>query len=267
MYWKVGKTGSSGPGIRPLSQKVMDERYEHIEQYLKGELEKAQQEAFEKEIQADDQLAAQVEFYRQAMESVALGVKREQESADLSETLNSLGSKYFHEKPSSSRPLWLWMGSIAAVIVLLVGVYFGIFRPPLHERLYHEFVSHEDLPVMLSSSPEAEGKAGIQLFNQGEYAEALPHLETLYQQKSEDFRVLNAIGICQLELGQFGEAQASFTQLIESSEIFRDQGQWYLALVYLKQGELEKCKVELENLAGKSGGFQQKAEGLLGEIE
>ncbi|MCB0839928.1 MAG: hypothetical protein KDD99_24830, partial [Bacteroidetes bacterium] len=81
------------------------------------------------------------------------------------------------------------------------------------------------------------------------------------------FRVLNAIGICQLELGQFGEAQASFTQLIESSEIFRDQGQWYLALVYLKQGELEKCKVELENLAGKSGGFQQKAEGLLGRIE
>jgi len=90
----------------------------------------------------------------------------------------------------------------------------------------------------------------------------LPLLQAYQRQKPEDLQVELYLGICWLETQQYAKANAVFQKISETESSFKDYGQWYLALSYLKQGNKTACRKTLQEVPAESE-FAAKAQKLL----
>ena len=70
-----------------------------------------------------------------------------------------------------------------------------------------------------------------------------------------------AIGICQLELGQFEDALATFQKMInDPNHLYHEQGIWYSALIHLQLNNTSQAQPLLQSISGdKTNYFYNKS--------
>lgn len=88
------------------------ERYEKIEDYLKGRLSEEDRRVFESQIETDDELAAEVELHRELIEATG-----DQEMIDFRQQLDTIAEEVAPAGKSRGRGLWRTLLLAALLIV------------------------------------------------------------------------------------------------------------------------------------------------------
>jgi tetratricopeptide (TPR) repeat protein len=194
-----------------------------------------------------------------------------------SDLLAQLGQAAFAEstdsKPADPAPvpivrrsLRTYLALAATVLLLILAGWWlwGSERQPDPQALYAAYAEGYPLSgTTMGSAPDSLRAIFEPLYNNREYAAALPSLNSFLNLRPEDGEVRLARGRALLETNQITAAEADFLQLAESNTAFREEGQWWYALAALKAGEPATAKDRLNEIPTSSSRYT-KARELLG---
>lgn len=116
-------------------------------------------------------------------------------------------------------------------------------------------------------SADTNQKAYLDYENK-DYAAALATLTSLLKQNASDMEVRFYTAICQLRLGKVEEAIDNFKTIIaDNNNIFIREAQWFLALAYIKNGQIEKAQENLNLIQKETHPRAKNVEALLNKLK
>lgn len=219
-----------------------------MERYLNRQMSDEENRRFEAETN-DDLLKRKALQDRMKAELSVIMTAREAE-------VTALKSRY-QSSDGKIRPFNYGYLAIAAVVLLLIGLAV-IFSPKAELDHQALFAANYQIPA----APQARGDNGLDsllqaahnLYNQKQYSEAIPiyrqYIKGNVAAADKESDIQNArlfVAISLLEGDQLNEAIMQLTMLLDQDEI----AQWYLALAFLKRGDVAASKEMLESIQNK----------------
>ena len=239
-----------------------------IEAYLDDQLAPEARADLEARLATDQRLAEALSL-RQEMNRHLM---KQDRRIQLKTTLAELGDDFFDaEETVESQPvtkrLFLqrsWLAYAAAVALLItagITLYFN-WRPNLYDR----YAQHPPLALtQRSASSDLLATQAAQYFNAHDYENAYQSLGKYIESAQENTLAKLYQGISALEIDRIDEAQEIFNELQDIGGQWRDYGQWYLALSYLKQGDQAACQ-DVLNQINESSEWYGKAQILINKL-
>jgi hypothetical protein len=235
--------------------------------------------AFKKEMEANPVLKREVEAqeFGRAFEFLSLKANLREELAKIKE-----GELVPEESENQNgRIIFIWKKTLryAAAAVLIIGGYFGF-------QLYREYQLTELVSGYVKNSKATrsdvpiELKGGITAFEKGEMNKAKKLLEkmpvdsvsiepdefgaSVDSPETASYRNFYN-GLISLNESKWNEA---IVNLQKVDNPLKYEVQWYMAIAYIKNGEVDKAKIELESIIKNPNNtkFRLDAEKLLNEI-
>ena len=171
-----------------------------------------------------------------------------------------------HKKPLHAYVLY----AVAALV--LVGVGAWVVRHSADNRLFRQY--YEPYPNVVTllerGHPPPDGGSeayALQLYDQGQYEEALVVFEQWMKPDSTAPEVLFYAAIACIETSRLGRAEQYLKQVSSlANHDFGPQAQWYLALVHVRQNELRQARKQLCTLAASTETYRDKATRLLRDL-
>ena len=235
-----------------------------ISAYLRGELSDLEQQSLVDKIANDPELAKELNRQKMISEHIEL-----LEDRKITEQVRAVHKREMERRRKSLRFKKLKKWAIAAIVLLLISLAWWLWqRPTTPEKLFAENYAAYDLYF----GDRGEGDLMIEaggLYLSANYESAIPLFEKLLEQDKTLTKARFALGICQMELGNWEKAISNFQPLIEEKDIlYAENAQWYVALALIKLDKLEEAKTYLNQLKGNNNArFQQKATTLLKALE
>ncbi len=233
----------------------MEERTARIDAYLSDSMTSEERSAFEKELDANEELREEVALQRKTFSLL--------EAAAYIETKNKVAA--LNQQKSSGNSIGGTLLKVAAVLlVLIIPTYFILNNQYNDAHLFAEY--SEPYPDRITTMGSAEDEAlmkAMNAYNKEEYAEAaqLFNAIRLKGTTNENVRLYEAVS-----LTYSGQAEKAVNLLSEarknepSNQISLD---WQLILSLLANDEGEKAKEKLTEFLQHNDGYQQeKAEAL-----
>jgi tetratricopeptide (TPR) repeat protein len=248
---------------------IEDDQMQEIEDFLANRLPDAQRTRFQEIVTHDAFLAREVDRFRDLVEGVSRQ-GREEVKGRLQQLEATLRAAEAPTLPSphlvKPRPL-PWWGEVAAVFLIGVCAYAWLSRASQSEKLFAQF--YEPYPNVVAAvergaAVQGEKEMAFGLYENGQYAAALPRFQRLLRGNSQAADLLFYAGTASIELGQYAQAQAYLQQALRlPAHAFTPPATWYLALVHLKREQMEQAASLLEGLAAGTGFYGEKARALL----
>ena len=239
--------------------------YEIISQYLDGELTGDALAAFEKQMQENADLAAEVNIYKTIEAEQTFNIKHRAEKENLTSSLHELNKTYFKKNEAKVVTMNRWWYAAAAVAAAVILIF--VIRP-----FGGEAFNNEKLFAYYSKNvePLSAGQRGaktdtlelkaVDLFNKKDYAGSLPLLKKVLAEKPNETDLLLANGISFLQVNQTDSALRIFNIIAEGNTVYKKQAIWYKALVLLKQNNLNECYIKLESLPPEADNYKEAKE-------
>ena len=235
---------------------------ERIQLYLSGNMPKADQLAFEQEIDNKPSLRDAVQEAALAKWTVHAYANQEEMKA-----LNELYDDNARQAKVVDLLSYRWMAVAAAVALLLVAYF--LFKPAPVKNMEQIIAAYYEVPaspdIMAIDTEEALRKAD-KAFNDEDWQAAIDAYGQIHEDSISSFqlsRIALFKGISHLELGNWEDAENS----LNAAEQHPEQSQWYLALLSLKRGDQEKAKERLEAIRSNTDHYYAgKAASLLEEL-
>jgi hypothetical protein len=240
---------------------------ERIEKYLKQQMDANERQTFEQEMASDVSLAEEVASFQDVQQIVEVAG-----DAAFFNKLQSIEDELTGNKSTTTiRPFWqrpMMLGIAAAVIIILAGIW--IFQPAADAPadLFAENFQAYPPPARLrgATSQDQIWSNARDAYVQADYAQAAQQFEFLLAQDSTAqpaYLLHFYAGISQLAQPSL-EAEKAISHLeivARTDSDYVQPAQWYLALAYLQNKELQKAKALLEELA--KGNYRKEAVDLL----
>jgi TolA-binding protein len=255
------------------------DKYEKIEAYLRGDMAGEELRQFEKSLESDNALSSEVELFRNLDEALA-----DEQALKLQKETLKLGETYFNKQETTATPVrrlsvYRRPLAIAASIALILslGVLFwtlnsgggSLTNEELYTAYYEPYAFSET--VRGGDEPQNAYEEALSAIEQEDYAAAIGLLQTHLTEQPSDMRATFALATSYLETDppRWSEAAASYQTVIEDgNSLMVNQAKWYLALIYIKQGETGQAKPLLQALQSSADKkLAQQAEGILKELE
>jgi tetratricopeptide (TPR) repeat protein len=243
---------------------------ELIDRYLQGNLDAQELQQFQTQMQANEELRQTVEDTQMArslvehyglrneIKAIRAAMRQEKDSplpeepvAPLEEEPQTLTQKV--DEDVKAVPMYQWAGRIAAGLTLLIVGFLTIqFATVSPERLYEERITSESPYLGLSnrSMEDREDTLADQVrveYQFGNYEEVIRLYGELENPTfAETFRA----GYAYLQQEKTEQAIYSFQQVIQDEDAFmiKDKAEYYLALAYLQDGQIETAVNMLERI-------------------
>jgi tetratricopeptide (TPR) repeat protein len=173
-------------------------------------------------------------------------------------------------KPAVRTVSWqAWTAmAVAATVLITLGFYY--LKPQSEMPTLSLFDSYYQpypnvvMPAVRGTLDDSSSLAvAYQAYERGEYAKASKLLANLPE---KDASVHFYLGQCYLASGETDLAVASFVTCLDAQGPFLSQSQWYLALAYLKKGDLRLAQETLEKVIQRRDSYSPKAEALLKQL-
>lgn len=158
------------------------------------------------------------------------------------------------EQDYHRKRLSVWRYAIVASVLLMLGfvLYLTMVSPPLSdEQLYAQhFEPYKNVlhPLERGETNLSSEAIAFQNYEHGKYDIASRQFDSLYTATETPY-LLFYQGVSAMELGDFQQAESLLLAHQFAKDDFYHQNQWYLALLYIKQGEKQKAKPLLEQVA------------------
>jgi predicted Zn-dependent protease len=240
---------------------------EQIEKYLSGELSRDELQAFDVRLQNDKVFAEIFALYK----SVEAEMYEAGDETALRKTLSGITQKHFDvaEPPKiiklkPNRTRWLLYATAAAASIIIL-----LFLKPwqekalTNEQLYAQYAVPDELPANVrGSNDDSLLLKAKSLFNQKNYAAALPLLDSIIKQKPGEAQLQLSLGICLTQTGKFEPAINIFDSLAVKESSYKYEAMAWKAFAYLKQDKTEACIAALKLIPADAANYE-KAKALI----
>lgn len=268
-----------------------------LENYLNGQLGDEDRQAFQKELEADETLAAEVDFHQDILKGINSGAEQDFRGmvGNVHGKLKSEGffaaeetsARKIGEKQTKIRNLrsrWVRGLAAAASIAILISAMWWLFlQPASPDAIYANAytpapdVLSVELDDRLSETGFGINKAaliglqnGINTYNSGDYKAARTQLLAFVNDAPEDGLANYAkfyAGLAAMEMGDYMTAasELNFLSTIENFELSNDAA-WYAGLSGLQIVDIDFAKASLKKLLNDTE-YGERAREILEDLE
>lgn len=232
-----------------------------IRQYLKGQLSTEDREDFDQALQQDESLKNEVAFVKEMQASL-----QAQRRAETKKMLERIALEHpvedikeegkSNNKPGGNKwPPLLLASALLATLALLFWLFQSLpLSPEQSQALFKNYYQPFQLtgaydPQILNNTNQAFKAYDLE---NPDYPTVVELLKD-YPGATNEMDILMALGIAYIETDAWGEAIKVFTIVSQdTADSYTQDGQWYLALVYLQQGNITAARPLLEDLQDHS---------------
>lgn len=214
---------------------------ELIERYIEGNLSSNELQDFETRREHDPSFRKSVEYHLSIRKVIT-----EENRAEFKDTLRKLEATKSTAK-HSSRTWW----AVAATLLLAVSSYFiWLQGTPSPEKLFAKnFEPYRNIvqPVVRGEVSEDLKTKAFVAYETGDFSKAALLFSELFEEENEPYALFYEAN-AQLATDNNAKAISLLTQYLESPRKLTNIAQWYLALAYLKEGNMIEVKERLQKI-------------------
>lgn len=240
---------------------------EKIELYLKDKLPEEEKEKLLRLINENPDIKSDVEDIRvikKLIETYKLEELREE--LQKKSVINSISYRYNNFVKSTY--------SKAAIIFIAVLslplIYLFLIKSDANETLFNEYFQPVTIEVKTRGLPPERGEeiqSAIENYKNNLFGNAVPVFKEYISEYPEDYEIKLYLGIALLGNNEVEEAKQIFTELKEFDDnYYSEYSEWYLALTYLDEDNIDKAKEILMNIQDNNEYFGGSAAKLLKEL-
>lgn len=169
-------------------------------------------------------------------------------------------------RPFSRNSVFLYIAaSVVILLTLSVAGYFYM-KPKSPEALFQQhFYAYQNI-LTTKSSTNSELMRAMLYYELEDYEGAQPLFQNVLAHEPHNYAAMFYYANANLVTGKTEQAISLLEQCITSEHPFREVAQWYLALAYLRQAEIQKARSLLLNLKATGDFYGTKAGELLSEL-
>jgi cytochrome c-type biogenesis protein CcmH/NrfG len=239
-----------------------EEIYLSFDRYLAHEMPADERVAFELQLRSDTALAEKLRIYQEVQEIVGPRYQREEQEIAFRKNLALIGHEELVEKTGRTVKVNWYVWAVAASIALICAFF---FYTSYSTPEYSDYAHYEPLALVERGNEDASILKAQQAFNTQQYAEAVEAINALLKQYDKNDALKIYKGISLLELDRVAEANSLFTEVSNSSSIYKDKALWMLALSALKQKDYKTSEDFLKKIPAGSSEYKQ-AQDLLDKL-
>jgi tetratricopeptide (TPR) repeat protein len=240
-----------------------------IERYIAGEMREDERTWFEKELNGNGNLRAELELRRKTDD-----ILRNKDIMNLRNKLSTIEKqkkeaavaakelpKRNHYRYAAIVTALVLIGSIAVLTGRksgsdeLLGKYYRTYEPMTSQRSGHT-VSNADFTLAL------------EFYNTNDFTNAALFFSKVLEKNPIDMQSVLLYGVSNFEDKKYPEAESSFTTVIDdNNNLFIETARWYLALCYIRTKDDEKAREQLQVIADEGGIYSKNARKILRNIK
>ncbi|MDL5049369.1 hypothetical protein QQ054_25475 [Oscillatoria amoena NRMC-F 0135] len=173
------------------------------------------------------------------------------------------------------KQIWLavyWKQAVAVAASLLIcAVTYVVWNQSASaENLYAEyFTPYPNViePIVRNGNETVTKRTkAFSAYEAGNYEMAATLFTELLNEKEEP-GILLLLGNANLTLGRTADARSNFVKLINDYSDYDNIGKWYLALSYLKDGDVKTAQVLLQEVSNSEYSYAARAKKMLNKLE
>jgi len=238
-----------------------DTKYEQIEKFLAGTLSGDELEVFEKSLQSDAELQAEVDLHRQVGETL-----KGEKIHEFRDVLKTVDQKWENpqEKKTAKKFTLPFRSLLAAAAIALLLIFAYPFLFPKSDVSGSALFAANFEPYKMILNQRSSGdeedlmSQAVSAYEQKDYAKASSLFQKIQAEKTDADALRLYIGVAELSLGNADKAISELKIIVEAAPpLLVEQSRWYLALAYLKKGDNKNAIALLENI--QSGTFKYDA--------
>lgn len=248
-----------------------------IEQYLDGTLGFEERRTLEERIAADRDLRNLIALHKEVDESI-----RDKDLSELKALIEKISAEHSSkEKPQiKNRRIFKTSGwqnyviRVAAILFVVAGAVcvlrYALLRDSNAQRLYQKYYTVYDADG-ISRSAQSDRQLfdnAIINYTQKDFAGALDKLNSIVQSEKDNHLAWFFRGLAFLETGAAAEAIQSFTAIPAAwSNPYSEHRDWYLALAYLRNGDMMEATEGFTRISVAKGYYAEKANKILRKLK
>ena len=237
----------------------MEDHFEYIDEYFKGELKPEEARQFEQKIADDKDFAEEVAFYLSAKQVLKEEVINEKKRW-FREMADQKGLFTKGRQGGPVRMLWKYAAVAAVISCIFLAGYLLTLKPASPSQMAGKYIQEnlQTLGVRMGDNKDSLQNA-LRLYNEGKLTSSLDQLERIIQADTSDFTAKKYAGIVSLRLENYDRALSYFNQLENRRGLYSNPAVFYKAITLMKrnqsgdkqQAELLLHQVVNKNLDGK----------------
>jgi len=237
--------------------------YEKIQNYVAGNMSDAEKTAFEKEVQADNAIAQELEIYKNLIPVISPPIAEERA---LRSTLKELHTKTVTKNTGSGKTFNLkWLMPLAASTILLFGLMKFISTDSNGTNL-DQFYNYEKIALVSKSDQDRNYSELQRAFNSADYESSIALASEILKTIPKNPDVMLAKGIAEMETGDLEESIRSFKAL-KAENLRVDKSDWFTALALVKLGKKQEAITTLQSIVDNKSFNHVQATKLLQSLK
>ncbi|MBL7969490.1 MAG: tetratricopeptide repeat protein [Prolixibacteraceae bacterium] len=249
-------------------------RIEEIEGYIYNELSEEEMASFEAEFTANKDLADEIQLVRNVDRAIA-----ENDVMNLRNSLRNIAGSIAAEKQTQQSIFNRFIArkviisSVAASLILLLGITGLLTRQASDEKLYQKFYAAYQTTginrsAVAGSVTNQNMTTALQLFDNKDYENAAELFNKVIAQNPNDPAASFYAGAALQQIGKYPNAINRYMAVIENRDnMFFEQAQWYIGLCYLQTNETKKAYKQFKKIAENQGFYQEKAQAIIRKMK
>jgi tetratricopeptide (TPR) repeat protein len=245
---------------------VMKDKLVLLEEYLDGLLSKQERILFEEILRSDPVLMKEFRLRKKVNEALL-----EDDVIELRHTLDGILSNDHTTKRIFKNPIFV--ASVAACIALIITFSFFSFPKLTNQELFADNYSKYPVVTCFRSNTNITKKdllicSAFEAYESNDYAKSQEYFYKLRETDNANYMIEFYLALCELELNNLGESEKLLLDLTKTkSHIFHEQSSWYLALLYLKQDDVQKAEKTFEIIIKEEMCKKTEAESILKSLK
>jgi tetratricopeptide (TPR) repeat protein len=247
------------------------EQLEKTIRYLDGEVVGEEKQLFEKEISTDESLKETLRMIHE--------VNRTMADEELLSFVNQLKEtqKTINKENSTllkKRAMLTWRILAAACFVALLVTSFFLYSNysrPSNDKIFANYYHRYEAELLTRSAGPSEVSdliKAIQLYDKGNYQEAIVKLEAIIKSDASNTAARFFIGVSYIETKNFDKAIENLNFVIAQNDTaFVEHAEWYLSLCYVKTNQMSKAKTLLHKIANGTTFYKMMASDALSKMK
>lgn len=213
------------------------ELYNKIENYLLDELSHEEKIQFEKEISLSEELKNEVDLHKSLHKDLS-----DKETSQLISSINEVNKSWKNKTPKSNN-LLIKIGAIIALVILLLFAIKFFWPKKSNDQLFADY--NRPYQMIFNQRSVEDNNAilikAINAYENKNYVEASSLFETLSE--GENNLYLYYALLSKLSSPSTESVSSQINTLLQTKNpMIEEQLRWYLAISYIKDGDLEKAK-------------------------
>ncbi|MGE0090402.1 MAG: tol-pal system YbgF family protein [Bacteroidales bacterium] len=241
-----------------------------VDKYIYGELDISEMEQFEQTMDSDTNLKKEYLLYADINKAI-----HEEDVMMLRGSLNTIYDEMHSTKiiplKIPKRRIYYAAASIA-LLIATGSIVYEYSKPNLNnDAIYTKYFTPYEVSVTYRSGNEEIDRvliSALEKYENKDYENAVKLFEKVLEKRSTDIAANLYTGIALMETEKYQKATKSFQTIItHNNNLFIEQAKWYLAMCYIKTGQVKKAEITLNELVINDSYYKKPAKKVLNDLK